>query len=325
MFNDLFMSRNHVYVSGSGTLVFNGPFHTAVRFYPQYGGQNFTGTVELHSTGNRFNGALGDAWAAGTIKTMVPYAFTAQNPRRVTASSDTTNNPIDADTRSILYLKNEATLDLCGNDQILGDLHTTLGGFITSEMPATLYIDFTASVVTEYGTAGYKTRVEKAVYTGAVNYSKWGALPRWFMADSISTGIVEVAEGTLTFASGTGTVNLTPERDTAYNYPDALARGSWRNASAVVIKGGKMVFEHSDSVGRKTDVRFEKMNNAYGKLRLESGVCQQVRDLYVDGVRQPVGKYGSTSSSATNQNDGLFEGEGILDVTGIPGLSIVFR
>lgn len=325
VFNDLFMSRNNVYASGSGTLVFNGPFHTCFRFYPN----GFTGTIELHSTGNRFNGLLGDYWTAGTIKTMVPYAFTATNPRRVTASSDTTNNPIDADTRSLLYLKENATLDLCGNDQILGDLHTTGGGFITSETPATLYIDFTASVVTEYinanSKAGYKTRVEKAVYTGAVNYSKWGQLPRWFMADSTSTGIVEIAEGTLTFSSGTGTVNLTPENGTAYNYPDALARGSWRNASAVVIKGGKMVFEHSEAVGRHTDVRFEKMNNAYGKLRLESGVRQQVGYLYIDGVKQQTGSYGSTSSSATHQDDTLFEGEGVIEVTGDSPFIMIFK
>lgn len=325
VFNDLFMSRNSVYVSGSGTIVFNGPFHTCYCFYPN----GFTGTIELHSTGNRFNGLLGDYWTAGTIKTMVPYAFTAQNPRRVTASSDTTNNPIDADTRSLLYLKQNATLDLCGNDQIFGELHTAGGGVITSATPATLYMDFTASVVTEYinanSKAGYKSRVEKAIYTGAVNYSKWGQLPRWFMADSTSTGIVEVAEGTITFCSGSGTVNLTPESGTAYNYPDALARGSWRNASAVVIKGGKMVFEHSEAVGRHTDVRFEKMNNAYGKLRLESGVRQQVGYLYIDGVKQASGRYGSTSSSATHQDDTLFEGEGVIEVTGDSPFMMIFR
>ncbi len=326
VFNDLFMSRNNVWVSGSGTLVFNGPFHTNYRFYPN----GFSGIIELHSTGNRFNGALGDYWTAGTIKTMVPYAFTAQNPRRVTSSSDATNNPVDADTRSLLYLKQNATLDLCGNDQILGDMHAALGGRITSATPATLYMDFTANVVTEYINAnskgGYKTRVEKAVYSGAVNYSKWGQLPRWFMADSTSTGVVEVAEGTLTFCSGTGVVNLTPESGTAYNYPDALARGSWPKASAVVVKGGKMVFEHSACVGRKTDVRFVKMNNTYGKLRLESGVRQRVRELYVDGVRQSLGTYGSSSASgAAHHLDSLFEGDGVLEVAGVPGLTIFVR
>ena len=325
VFNDLFMSRNNVWVSGSGTLVFNGPFHTCYRFYPN----GFAGTIELHSTGNRFNGLMGDYWTAGTIKTMVPYAFTAQNPRRVTASSDTTNNPIDADTRSIMKLSDTATLDLCGNDQILGDMNTRGGGVITSETPATLYMDFTANVLTEYGAeTGYKTRADKATYTGAVNYGKWGALPRWFMADSTSTGIVEVAEGKIVFTraatDASDQVDLTDGTATAVNEP--RVRGSWRKASAVVIKGGTMVFEHSESVGRKTDVIFQKMNNSYGKLKLESGVVQQVHELWIDGVRQPSGRYGSTSATgAAIHNDTLFEGAGVLDVIGIPGFVVVIR
>lgn len=319
VFNDLFMSRNNVWVSGSGTLVFNGPFHTCFRFYPN----GFTGTIELHSTGNRFNGLMGDYWTAGTIKTMVPYAFTAQNPRRVTASSDTTNNPIDADTRSFLFMKGaDATLDLCGNDQIFGDMSAS-AGTITSETPATLYMDFTTRVVTEWDT-GWRSRADKATYTGAVNYSKWGALPRWFMADSTSTGIVEVAEGMITFCSGTvNPLDLNPG-GTALNY-DAPARGSWRKASAVVIKGGTMVFEHSEAVGRKTDVRFEKMNNAYGKLRLESGVRQQVGFLYVDGDRLPSGLYGATAANGVTVRTDLFEGAGVLEVTGGQGFMVVVR
>ena len=319
VFNDLFMSRNNVYASGSGTLVFNGPFHTCFRFYPN----GFTGTIELHSTGNRFNGLMGDYWTAGTIKTMVPYAFTAQNPRRVTATSDATNNPIDADTRSLLSMKGaDATLDLCGNDQIFGDMFVT-AGTITSETPATLYMDFSATVVTEYST-GWKSRADKATYTGAVNYSKWGALPRWFMAESTSTGIVEVAEGTITFCSGTANpVDMNPG-GTACNY-DSPARGWWRKASAVVIKGGTMVFEHSESVGRKTDVIFRKMNNAYGKLKLESGVRQAVRDLYVDGVKQTSGLYGATADAGVTVRTDLFEGTGVLEVTGNSPFMMVVR
>ena len=324
VFNDLFMSRNNVYVSGSGTLVFNGPFHTCFRFYPN----GFTGTIELHSTGNRFNGLMGENWTAGTVKTMVPYAFTAVNPRRVTTSSDTTNNPVDANTRSMLNMSGTAMLDLCGNDQIFGDMNTRGGGIITSETPATLYMDFTANVLTEYGTeTSYKPRADKATYTGAVNYGKWGNLPRWFMADSTSTGIVEVAEGKITFTraptSASDNVDLTDGAATAVNEP--RVRGSWRNASAVVIKGGKMVFEHSDSVGRKTDVVFQKMNNAYGKLRLEAGVAQKVQFVYIDGVQQKSGTYGSSSSSADHKNDTLFEGTGVIDSIGMPGLFLLFR
>ncbi|MBR4611175.1 MAG: hypothetical protein IKO40_00520 [Kiritimatiellae bacterium] len=321
VFNDLFMSRGNGRVSGSGTIVFNGPYHCRDRFYSATVDDSFTGTIELHSTGNRFNGWLG-TWTDGTIKTMVPYAFTAQNTRRVTSSSDATNNPIDGDQRTCLRMGGTATLDLCGNDQSFGNMRTTDGGTITSETPATLFMDFTEEWHSADGT--YMLRADKATYTGAVNYSKWGQLPRWFMAASTSTGIVEVAEGMITFCSGTvNPLNLNPS-GTALDY-DAPARGSWRNASAVVIKGGKMVFEHSESVGRHTDVRFEKMNNAYGKLRLESGVRQQVGYLYVDGVKQQTGSYGSTSSSAAHQDDTLFEGEGVIEVTGDSPFIMIFK
>ena len=128
----------------------------------------------------------------------------------------------------------------------------------------------------------------------------------------------------ITFCSGTvNPVNLNPS-GTARNY-DSPARGSWRNASAVVIKGGTMVFEHSDSVGRKTDVVFQKMNNAYGKLRLEAGVAQKVQFVYIDGVQQKSGTYGSSSSSADHKNDTLFEGTGVIDSIGMPGLFLLFR
>ena len=321
VFNDLFMSRGNGRVSGSGTIVFNGPYHCRDRFYSATVDDSFTGTIELHSTGNRFNGWLG-TWTDGTIKTMVPYAFTAQNTRRVTSSSDTTNNPIDGDQRTCLRMGGTATLDLCGNDQSFGNMRTTDGGTITSETPATLFMDFTEEWHSADGT--YMLRADKATYTGAVNYSKWGQLPRWFLADSTSTGVVEIAEGRLTFASATGSETIDLSEGASSTISIARSRGSWRKASAVVIKGGKMVFEHSDSVGRKTDVRFEKMNNAYGKLKLESGVRQQVRDLYIDGVRQPYGTYGSTSATgATNQDDTRFEGEGVLEVVGTLGIAII--
>ena len=68
------------------------------------------------------------------------------------------------------------------------------------------------------------------------------------------------------------------------------------------------------------------MNNTYGKLRLESGVRQRVRELYVDGVRQSLGTYGSSSASgAAHHLDSLFEGDGVLEVAGVPGLTIFVR
>ena len=93
----------------------------------------------------------------------------------------------------------------------------------------------------------------------------------------------------------------------------------------IEIKGGTLVLEHSQALGKKTDVRFVKMNNAYGKVQLNADVNQMVHDLYVDGVKQPYGTYGSTSSSAQYKDDTRFAGSGVLNVVGTPGLAIILR
>ena len=310
-FGDLFMSRGNGEIRGSGTIVFNGPYHCRDRFY------NYSSaTIELHATGNRFNGNMGK-WEAGTIKAMVPYAFAAENTKR-----ESLGGSADGDTRTCIYMSGDAVLDLCGNDQSFGDMLTRGNAVITSATPATYYMVFTAGAAPYDGAA--KTRSDQAVYSGAVNYSKWGKLPRWFMAESVSTGVVEVAEGTLTFTSATGgQVNLSPESATATMYDRSL--GSWKKASAAVIKGGTLVLEHSQALGKKTDVRFDKMNNAYGKMQLNEGVSQMVHDLYVDGVKQPYGTYGSTSSSAQYKDDTRFAGSGVLNVVGTLGGAIIVR
>ena len=67
------------------------------------------------------------------------------------------------------------------------------------------------------------------------------------------------------------------------------------------------------------------MNNAYGKLRLESGVRQQVGFLYVDGDRLPSGLYGATAAPGVTVRTDLFEGAGVLEVTGGQGFMVVVR
>ncbi|NLF98609.1 MAG: hypothetical protein GX565_00500, partial [Lentisphaerae bacterium] len=109
-FNDLFMSRDGGSVSGSGTMIFNGPYHCRDRF-------NMSGgTMELHATLNRFNGNMG-IWNNGTIKTMVPYAVEAGNATRRFTTEGVPNNSVDGSQRTWLNPYGSAVLDLCGNDQ----------------------------------------------------------------------------------------------------------------------------------------------------------------------------------------------------------------
>jgi hypothetical protein len=61
-------------------------------------------------------------------------------------------------------------------------------------------------------------------------------------------------------------------------------------------------------------------------LVLEADVNETVAELWLDGVEQAGGTWGSTSSSADNQDDDYFSGSGILRVVGTPkALLLILR
>ena len=59
------------------------------------------------------------------------------------------------------------------------------------------------------------------------------------------------------------------------------------------------------------------------KLELKSGVTETINQLYINGVRQYFGTWGSTSSAADNKNDTYFEGTGVLTV--LNGTVLAYR
>jgi hypothetical protein len=332
-FNDLFMSRNAGSISGSGTMIFNGPYHCRDRFYM------IGGTMELHATLNRFNGNMG-LWNNGTIKTMVPYAVEASNKTRRFTTANVANNSIDADMPAWLNPSGSAVLDLCGKDQSVDQiaLHSG-GGTVTSETPATLHVIPSAgywakhnyiagfTVPTGYSDAdsyGYET-TDKGFWKGAVTLSFDATNParRFLMRASTSTGCVEVVSGILTFTcrAATGSETFDLKGGSSNPYPRLASEdGSWTNATELVIRGGTVVLEHSKAIGRQTDVRFEaKTDGTHGVLELVQGVAQKCHDLYIDGDRQGVGSYGSSESGAQyhpvdEEDNELFSGTGVLNV-----------
>lgn len=64
---------------------------------------------------------------------------------------------------------------------------------------------------------------------------------------------------------------------------------------------------------------------AGGKLKLNAGVNERVKYLYLNGERMWVGTWGSTSSSASHKNDIYFEAgsSGVLTVTSGPGGTLI--
>ena len=88
------------------------------------------------------------------------------------------------------------------------------------------------------------------------------------------------------------------------------------------MKGGTLVFEHGGAIGRQTDVFIE----GGGVLELAAGVVQTCRDLFFDGVRQPIGTWGSSASGARRKNDERFAGTGVLNVLSDgKGLALILR
>lgn len=341
-FNDLFMSRDGGTISGSGTMVFNGPFHYRDR-------SNFTGgTVELHSTGNRLTGHMG-TWSGGTLKTMVPYAIDKTNTRRQT--TNWTNNSGDGDYTTRLNLKDSCTIDLCGNDQSIDQLAmhadgTKSGGHVTSATPATFHLQTDKTWWPQhnysYGFSDYSSistadgygyeAADKGYWEGAVNlsYEAANGMVRSMMRQSPSTGRVEVVSGTLVFLRRAATSGETFDLKGGSSNPyPRLANedGGWTNATAVVVKGGTLAIEHSAAFGEQVPIAL----SGTGQMELAQGVRQECGTLTLDGELQRGGTYGGPDSAARfkpQRGNGTywFSGSGRLRVGGVSdGTIIIFR
>lgn len=105
-----------------------------------------------------------------------------------------------------------------------------------------------------------------------------------------------------------------------------IENGAWAGTNIVVHADSKIRLDHSGALARAADVHLKTDGAlASGKLVLDEGVLQRCHYLYVDGVRQPRGLYGSLESAADTKNDALFEGKGLFRACGDMGLSINFR
>ena len=341
-FNDLFMSRNSGTMSGSGRIVFNGPMHFRDR--PGLA----SGTVELHSTGNRLNGNMG-TWNGGTLKAMVPYAINKTNTRRQTAYFE--NNSEDGNVNTHINLKDTCTIDLCGNDQSIDQLAmhadgTKSGGHVTSASPATFHLQTGKSYWAQhnyrYGFSDYSSistadgygyeAADKGYWEGAVNlsYEAANGMVRSMMRQSPSTGRVEVVSGTLVFLRRAATSGETFDLKGGSSNPyPRLANedGGWTNATAVVVKGGTLAIEHSAAFGEQVPIAL----SGTGQMELAQGVRQECGTLTLDGELQRGGTYGGPDSAARfkpQRGNGTywFSGSGRLRVGGISdGTIIIFR
>ncbi len=268
----------------------------------------------------------------GTIRTLVPYAFSDVVLRDVFEYRGSLQS--DDGTYSVgqFEMSGSQILDLCGNDQSMWMLCAS-GGTITSDTAASIRINArqVSSSINNWWT-NYKATsfADKATWAGGAglvfNGANTNAWKRYMMAVSSTTGRLEVVNGTVVFArraATTGETFVPQPSDTATTCARGTVDGSWLNASAVVVRDGCLVFEHSLAIGRATDVEIE---GSTGRICLEPGVHQKCRNLFIDGERQRFGTWGAAGSGAKFTSE-LFMGTGVLAVYGDSGFNtcIVIR
>lgn len=268
----------------------------------------------------------------GTIKTLVPYAFSDVVLPGVFEYKGSMQTDAAAYSVGQFEMSGSQILDLCGNDQSMWILYAS-GGTITSDTAASIRINArqVSSGINNWW-SNYKATsfADKATWAGGaglvfngVDSTNW---KRYLMAVSSTTGRLEVVNGTVVFArraATTGETFVPQPKDTATTCARGTVDGSWLNASAVAVRGGRLTFEHSLAIGRGTDVEIE---GTAGRICLEAGVRQKCRNLFVDGERQRLGTWGAAGSGAKFTSE-LFEGSGVLVVYGEGGFNtcIVIR
>lgn len=122
---------------------------------------------------------------------------------------------------------------------------------------------------------------------------------------STTTGRLDVASGRLSLLAPGG---INPLRN------EAWPGGSWPNASVAAVSGtGTLALFHDRALNRHGEVRID----GGGKLEIAAGVAQRCDNLYIDGVKMPVGRtYGAPGSGASTVDAAHFAGGGVLNVTG---------
>jgi len=265
----------------------------------------------------------------GTIRTLVPYAFKDVVLPGVFEYKGSMQTDANAYSVGQFEMSGSQVLDLCGNDQSMWMLYAS-GGTITSAAPAAIRINArTVSSGVNNWWSNYKATsfADQAVWAGGAGLVFNGAdatnWKRYLMAVSSTTGRIEVLNGTVVFARKAATSGETfvPQpSDTKTTCARGSVDGSWLNASKVVVKGGVLAFEHGHAIGTKTAVEIE----GSGKVQLDAGVRQHCGTLLIGGVKAEPGDYGSTSSSAANQDDAHFSGTGVLHVRGA-GMCLLVR
>ena len=180
------------------------------------------------------------------------------------------------------------TADLNGHAQTVGQLQGEASVILTSATAATLTVDQTDNTA-------FAGRLTGAL---ALTKSGTGSLTLNNSANTF-TGDIAINGGTLV----------------------AAAPSSLGNAASIAANGGILELQTANTMPDTATLHIA--NGA--RVVIANGVAETVRALFVDGVQQPRGSYGTTASGATFTDNTLFGGDGILLVaTGAPVTPTLF-
>ena len=200
---------------------------------------------------------------------------------------------ISNSTVKAIFTHSTAEIDLCGYNQLAGELvfeNGVDGATITSATPGI------------YGFTQTNDLVLSALnVTGAASLAKYGAGTVTLNRAVTSTGGLIVGEGTFTFGQN----------------------GRWANSSNIVVKGtGKLVLPSSRLINKETVAVVDTAEGAC--IELGNNVNQRLAKLTVDGVALPSGVYGGASAPAGATRSSAFSstGSGVVTV-GHLGFSII--
>lgn len=260
--------------------------------------------ITLNVATNRINGNKGGI--NGTIRCGCERALEFQN---------------GSNGGTFFYPGSSGTLDMNGYDQGLGCIYSlNNAGIITSETPATLHLvdnykipdydsgqkNAAGANISVFGYTNY------AVFAGCASFSKEGQYTNRLKRVSSTFGDLSVSKGRLEFA------------------PEA----TWLNASNLVVKGAGLFTLDDRSAaqgqpfGKQLDVHVEGTS---AKIELKNAIPAVTRHLYVDGVRQRLGYWGSAEAAAANpsisvRTSAAFTGTGLLLANGeYHGTAILLR
>ena len=310
--NERFYTRSACYTSTSGSggvrarWIMNVPLYVGDRF-------NLDSMIDLdlNAPTNHINGNTGNIW--GHINLNVPYALAHVN----------------GEGGGTQFIARGGTLDMHGNDNGLGVIYTHLsshGGTITSDTPATMHLVDNYTIANydsgqtdangnKISVPGYTNRV---TFTGCASLSKEGFFTNRLMKVSSTYGDLTVTRGRLEMDPG----------------------ATWANASNLVVKGTGLftLEEHPASApafGNHVVVRVEPGMDGSGanpqaRIELLNATPQRCAELYVDGVRQGEGLWGSAEAAAANpgmrvRTAPFFSGTGLLRVYSGIGLTFFVR